>query len=90
MKVSRDIGEPIQLGVVKKEEQEEAKILDMQTVERYVKKINGREKILHNIWNIISREPAFQEEIEKLIQNKFSQLKQSNTNVKPTNSNWHI
>ena len=75
MKVSRDIGEPIQLGVV----EEEAKVLDLQTVEKIVKKINGREKVLHNIWNIISREPEFQEEIEKLIQSKLSQSAQGKT-----------
>jgi 20S proteasome alpha/beta subunit len=73
MKVSRDIGEPIQLGIVN----EEAKILDQQTVSEIVKRINGRERVLHDIWNIISKEPTFQEEIEKLIQRKLSSPTQS-------------
>jgi wyosine [tRNA(Phe)-imidazoG37] synthetase (radical SAM superfamily) len=73
MKVSRDIGEPIQLGIVN----EEAKILDQQTVSEIVKRINGRERVLHDIWNIISKEPTFQEEIEKLIQRKLTSSTQS-------------
>jgi 20S proteasome alpha/beta subunit len=76
MKVSRDIGEPIQLGVVEEDEEKEAKILGRQIIDGIVKRINGREKILHDIWNIMSREPEFQEEIEKLIKSKLSQSTQ--------------
>jgi len=68
MKVSRDIGEPIQLGVVGKE----ARIQNQELVDEIVKRINGREKVLHDIWNIISREPGFQEEMEKLIRSKLN------------------
>ena len=72
MKVSRDIGEPIQLGSAKGGEG--AKILDQQAVEEIVKKMNGRERVLRDVWNIISRDPKLQEEIEEWIRGKTSSL----------------
>jgi hypothetical protein len=72
MKVSRDIGEPIQLGSAKGGEG--AKILDQQAVEEIVKKMNGRERVLRDVWNIISRDPKLQEEIEEWIRGKTSLL----------------
>lgn len=70
MKVSRDIGEPIQIGVVEKE----AQILDSQIVQEIIKKVNGRERILHDMWNLLSKKPEIQKDIENLIKEKMMKI----------------
>jgi hypothetical protein len=69
MKVSRDIGQPIQVGLVGKEE--DGKILDYEEIKKIIEKINGREKILHDLWNLISKKPELQIDIKNLIQKKM-------------------
>lgn len=70
MKVSRDIGQPIQVGTIKKGT--DAEILEEEEVEKIVQKINGREKVLHDVWNLLSKIPDFQRELEQLISEKLS------------------
>jgi len=71
IKVSRDIGEPIQIGVVKKEG--EAEIIDPQEIKEIINKINGRERMLHNIWNLLLKDSKFQEDLENLIKRGLRQ-----------------
>jgi 20S proteasome alpha/beta subunit len=71
IKVSRDIGEPIQIGVVKKEG--EAETIDPQKIKEIINKINGRERMLHNIWNLLSKDSKFQEDLENLIKRRLRQ-----------------
>jgi hypothetical protein len=69
MKVSRDIGEPIQIGVIRKKG--EAEIIDPQEIREIINKINGREQMLHNIWNLLSKDPKFQEDLKNLIERRL-------------------
>jgi 20S proteasome alpha/beta subunit len=69
MKVSRDIGEPIQIGVVRK--RGEAEIIDSQEIREIINKINGREQMLHNIWNLLSKDLKFQEDLKNLIERRL-------------------
>ncbi len=64
IKISRDIGEPIQLGIVK---ERKATIMPAQEIEEIIHKINGREKILHDIWTLLSKKPEVQQDVENLI-----------------------
>jgi 20S proteasome alpha/beta subunit len=72
MKVSRDIGEPIQIGVVTKEG--EGEILNSSEVQEIINKINGRERILHDVWNLLSKEPETQKDLENLIKKRLYSL----------------
>jgi 20S proteasome alpha/beta subunit len=65
MRVSRDIGEPIQVGVVRSDG--EAEILDPDKVRETIERINGRERILREVWSILSRKPELQEKVEEFI-----------------------
>jgi len=66
MKVTRDIGEPIQIGVV--QSGKEAKILEANRVKEIVEKTRRIENLLHEVWNVLSRFPESQEEIGNLIE----------------------
>lgn len=37
------------------------------TVEEIVRKINGRGRMLHQIWNILSKKPESKKELEELL-----------------------
>jgi len=73
MKVSRDIGEPIQVGVVKRDGQ--TIILSEGQVKEIIRRINGREQVLHNIWSILTKWPEVQEELEKFVEEKLASIK---------------
>ena len=76
MKVSRDIGEPIQLGVAT---EEGARILEEEEVNKLVESVHRKEKLLRNIWGIISRDLKAQDELEKWVQEKLTALTKSNS-----------
>lgn len=73
MKVSRDIGEPIQIGVVKRDGQ--TMILGEDQIKEIIRKINGRERMLHDIWSILAKWPEVQEELEKFVEEKLASIK---------------
>jgi hypothetical protein len=76
MKVSRDIGEPIQLGVAT---EEGARILEEEEVNKLIESVHRKEKLLRSIWGVISRDLKAQDELEKWVQEKLTALTKSSS-----------
>lgn len=68
IRISRDVGEPIQIAEIPKNS--EAKVFEDSEVRDVVERINGRQKTLSKVWELLSKHPDFKEKLQKLIESQ--------------------
>jgi len=65
IRISRDVGEPIQIAEIPKNG--EAKVLTDSEVREIVDGINGRQRILSKVWELLSKRPEFKDKLQEII-----------------------